>query len=269
MSGETRLSFLGGGVMAEAIVNGVLSQKVIESNRITIGDPVAARLEYMAAQYGIHTTIDNLNAMNDADLIVIAVKPQQLGNLMGELSTNVKDSQIIISIVAGASLKTLQEGLQHSAIVRVMPNTPAQIGEGAIVWTAAPSVTKSDLLVVEKIIKTLGVDIYVYEEKYLDMATALSASGPAYVYLFLESLIDAGVSMGLTREISQQLAVQTIIGSASLARNTNLHPAILRNNVTSPGGTTAAALQVMDQRGFRGVIMDAVWSAYKKALQLG
>jgi pyrroline-5-carboxylate reductase len=269
MSGDTRLAFLGGGVMAEAIVNGVLSREVIKPDRITIGDPVDARLEYMASKYGVSVTSDNLRAIGDVDLIVVAVKPQHLGDLMSSLVTHVKKSQVIISIVAGASIETIQKGLQHLDVIRVMPNTPAQIGEGSVVWTSAPSVATKNLLIVERIVKTLGDGIYVYEEKYLDMATALSASGPAYVYLFLESLIDAGVSLGLSREISHRLAIQTIIGSASLAKNTNEHPAILRNNVTSPGGTTAAALQVMEQRGFKGIIIDAVWAAYKKALILG
>ena len=182
------------------------------------------RREYLSGRYGTRAVTDNHSAIDGADIVVIAVKPQQLSEVLEELSGNLNESQSLLSIVAGASMQSVAEGANHAAVIRVMPNTPAQVGQGMTVWTASPEVPESHREAAGEIFDSLGIATYVAEEKYLDMATALSASGPAYVFLFLESLIDAGVYMGLPREMAQTLALQTIEGSAALARESGEAP---------------------------------------------
>jgi pyrroline-5-carboxylate reductase len=209
-----------------------------------------------------------VSAIERADLIIVAVKPQQIEDVCKHLNGHIGPDQTILSIAAGINIDRIQKLLGHYNIIRVMPNTPAQIGQGMSVWTNTNGVSQSNVAFAKKIIKSLGEELYVAEEKYLDIATALSASGPAYVFLFLESLIDAGVYLGLTREVANKLAIQTVLGSATLARDDNKHIAELRNMVTSPGGTTAEALLTLETGGFRSVVIDAVISAYKKSLAL-
>ena len=268
-SGSLNLAFIGGGTMAEAIIAGVLGRGVAEAGSIVVGEPVLRRREYLSGRYGTRTVVDNHSAIEGADIVVIAVKPQQLAEVLEELSGSLNASQSILSIVAGASVQSISEGANHAAVIRVMPNTPAQVGQGMTVWTASPEVPEAHREAAGEIFDSLGTATYVAEEKYLDMATALSASGPAYVFLFLESLIDAGVYMGLPREMAQTLALQTIEGSAALARESGRHPADLRNMVTSPGGTTAEALLALEDAGFRAAVMNAVIAAHEKALELG
>jgi len=179
------------------------------------------------------------------------------------------ERQIVVSIVAGASISQLASALDHGAVVRVMPNAPAQIGEGVSVWTASPKVPEEARATIRSLLQGLGVEIEVADERYLDMATALSASGPAYVFLFLEAFIDAGVSVGFDRPTASALAMETIRGSILFAKESGAHPAELRAMVTSPGGTTAAALLELEGGRFRAVIADAVWAAYERARSLG
>jgi pyrroline-5-carboxylate reductase len=266
---DISLSFVGGGIMAEAILSAILDGKLASSSNITVGEPNAPRREYIGGRYSVKTTADNLEAIKGANIVVLAVKPQQLGEVLDGLSGHVDASQAVLSIVAGATLDSISEGLDHPAILRVMPNTPAQVGEGMSVWTAAPEVSAQQREATQQILKSLGEEIYVSDERYLDMATALSASGPAYVFLFMEALIDAGVYLGLTRDMAQTLAIQTILGSATLAKRSGKHPAELRNMVTSPGGTTAEALLSMEENGLRGIIINAVIAAHEKAITLG
>jgi pyrroline-5-carboxylate reductase len=175
----------------------------------------------------------------------------------------------VLSIVAGASLQSLCEGLNHPAVVRSMPNTPAQIGEGITVWTTSPAVSSQQAEIARQILCAMGQEIFVEEENYLDMATALSGSGPAYVFLFMEALIDAGVHMGFPRRTAEQLVTETILGSVSYYQKYGIHPAQLRNEVTSPGGTSAAALYYLEKAGFRTAISRAVWAAYERSQELG
>jgi pyrroline-5-carboxylate reductase len=176
---------------------------------------------------------------------------------------------VLLSIVAGVKIITLQAGLSHQAIARSMPNMLCQIGEGMTVWTATSEVTTAQKGMVQQILGTLGKEIYVVDEKFLDMATAVSGSGPAYFFLVIESLIDAAVHVGLSREIAAELVMQTALGSAMIMQRTGKHPAELRNMVTSPGGTTAEALLKLEQSGLRGLMMQAVIAAYEKAKKLG
>ena len=269
MAKELNIAFIGGGIMAEAILAGVLGNGLAASSAIAVGDPVSQRREYLNSRHGVKVTSDNLEAIEGAQMVVLAVKPQQLDDVMAELQGKLAPSQAVLSIVAGAALDTISTGLDHLAVIRVMPNTPAQVGQGMSVWTAAPEVSSGHTDVTREILKTLGQEIYVSEEKYLDMATALSASGPAYVFLFLEALIDAGVYLGLPRDMAQTLSLQTILGSAMLAKESGKHPAELRNMVTSPGGTTAEALLALEEEGFRGIVINAVIAAHEKAITLG
>ena len=269
MTDELTLAFIGGGTMAEAILSGVLDKGLATPDAICVGEPVSGRRDYLSELYGVNTTSDNIHAVETADLVVLAVKPQQLRDVLGELRGRLIKSQAALSIVAGASIKSISRGLDHQAVIRVMPNTPAQVGEGMSVWTASPEVTTHHEEAARTILRSLGEELYVSEEKYLDMATALSASGPAYVFLFLESLIDAGVYLGLSRDMAQTLALQTVLGSAALAKSSGRHPAELRNMVTSPGGTTAEALLSMEDDGLRSAIINGVIAAHEKAAALG
>jgi pyrroline-5-carboxylate reductase len=264
-----KVAFIGGGKMAEAILHGVLSGKLADTKDISVGEPVAERREYLTTQFGINTDADNLKIVRQADLIVFAVKPQDLVSVMGQLNGQLDSTQAAVSIVAGAKMDTLSNGLGHQSVVRVMPNTPAQIGAGMTLWTCSDGVDNAMREMTKSVLGTIGEEIYVSDEKYMDMATALSASGPAYVFLFIEALIDAGVYVGMPRDMARTLALQTVFGSTKLVIDTGLHPAQLKDMVVSPGGTTAEALRVLEDEGVPAAIVSAVDAAYKKSVQLG
>ena len=210
-----------------------------------------------------------LDMATAADLVVLSVKPQDLPVVFAQLKPNLVPAQAALSIVAGAKMDTLTKGLDHSAIIRVMPNTPAQIGCGMTMWTCSQAVSQDLRELTKSVLGTVGEEIYVDDEKYLDMATALSASGPAYVFLFIEALIDAGVYVGLPRDTARTLALQTVYGSTKLVMETGLHPGQLKDMVVSPGGTTAEGLQVLEKGGVPGIIVEAVEAAFRKSVRLG
>ena len=264
-----KMAFIGGGKMAEAILHGVLSAKLAAPDDISVGEPVAERREYLADRFGIRTNADNLGTAHQADLVVFSVKPQDLGPVLGQMNGYLNSTQAALSIVAGAKMETLSAGLGHQSVVRVMPNTPAQVGAGMTLWTCSESVGSSLREMTKSVLGTIGQEIYVSDEKYMDMATALSASGPAYVFLFIEALIDAGVYLGMPRDMSRTLALQTVFGSTKLVMDTGLHPAELKDMVVSPGGTTAEALRVLENEGVPAAILSAVDAAYRKSVQLG
>lgn len=264
-----RVSFIGGGVMAEAILAGILDASLAAPADVSIGEPLELRRAHLRAEYGIAAVESNAEALAGAEMVVLAVKPQGLAGVMADIRDDLEEDQTVLSIIAGARMDTLVSGLGHSSVVRVMPNTPAQIGAGMTVWTATEDVPVESVEVSREILRTLGEEIYVSDEKYLDMATAVSASGPAYVFLFIEAMIDAGVYLGMPRDTSRKLVLQTVIGSARLVDESGRHPADLKDMVTSPGGTTAEALIAFEQGGFRGVVMDAVSAAYEKSKALG
>jgi len=253
--------------MGEAMVRCLLSRKLIAPRDITVSDVSQLRRELLSREYGVNTLADNREAIESADLIILAVKPQDLAQAMEEIK-NPAPQQVVLSVVAGTSLSTLCRGLNHPYIVRAMPNMPAQVGEGMIVWTATVEVGQKQKEIAQSILGALGEEIYVDGERYLDMATALSGSGPAYVFLFIEAFIDAGVYIGLPRNIAEKLAVQTIIGSTHMVQKTGKHPAELRSMVTSPGGTTAEALLRLEKGSFRSLLLEAVAAAYDKAKHL-
>ena len=220
-------------------------------------------------QYGIVPFTDNLQAIKNADVVILSVKPQRIESVYSNLKGNIPSSAVVLSIVAGASISTISNGLAHTAVIRAMPNTPAQIGEGITVWVASPSVREDQIDLARSILTALGQEIFADEEEYLDMATALSGTGPAYVFLFMEAMIDAGVHLGFPRRISEQLVAQTLRGSVDFFLGAKAHPAHLRNQVTSPGGTSAEALYYLEKAGFRTAISRAVWAAYEKSKALG
>ena len=264
-----RISFVGGGVMAEALVGGILEARLATSEEISIGEPVESRRTYLETQYGLKTHAVNSDTLDGADMAVLAVKPQNLPAVMSDLSDGVSGDLAVVSIVAGAKMGTLVRGLGHPAVIRVMPNTPAQIGAGMSVWTAAPDVSEAKIDATRQILQTLGEEIYVTDEKLIDMATALSASGPAYVFLFIESLIDAGVYLGMPRDMARKLVLQTVSGSTKLVKESGRHPAELKDMVTSPAGTTIEALLALEKGGFRASVLQAVIAAHERSEALG
>jgi pyrroline-5-carboxylate reductase len=264
-----RIAFIGCGVMGEAIASALLRAEVVGVHQLTGGEPNPRRRSEIQARLGLALTADNRQAIQGADLVVLAVKPQSLGEVTRDLAGYLAPEQVVLSIVAGATIERLSHGFQHSAIVRSMPNTPAQIGYGATVWYPAPAVDERGQRLVEAVLETLGLAIRVDSEDALDMATALSGTGPAYVFLIMEALIDAGVHLGFSRAIAEQLVQQTLLGSVVFAKESGRHPAELRNMVTTPGGTSAAALYEMERGGLRTVIARAVWAAYRRAQELG
>jgi pyrroline-5-carboxylate reductase len=264
-----RLAFIGGGTMAEAIIGGVLSAKLAHPEEISVGEPRAERSQYLSHHYGVLGSQDNLKAAQGAELVILSIKPQDLPVIFQQLKGHLGPEQVALSIIAGAKMSTLTQGLGHAPVIRVMPNTPAQIGHGMSLWTSSGEVDAARRELTQSILDTIGREIYVDDEKYLDMATALSASGPAYVFLFIEALIDAGVYVGLPREMARTLALQTVYGSTRLLMDTGKHPAELKDMVVSPGGTTAEALQVLERSGVPAAVVEAVSAAYRKSIALG
>ena len=263
------IGFIGGGTMAEAILGGMLDGGVAQAGDVMIGEPVPGRRDYLAERYNVAVSSHNGDVVRGSDLVVLAVKPQDLYKVYGDVGGSFTEDKSLLSIVAGTPMKALADGMQHPGIIRVMPNTPAQIGAGMTMWTCAASVSQSHRDTTSAILSTIGDEIYVDDEKYLDMATALSASGPAYVFLILEALIDAGVYVGLPRDVARRLALQTVKGSTQLVLQTGKHPAELKDMVTSPGGTTAEGLQALERAGVPAALVDAVNAAYLKSIRLG
>jgi pyrroline-5-carboxylate reductase len=265
---KKKIAFIGPGVMAEAMIAGLLRKKLAKPENIIAAGPREERLQELGKKYGIRTTTDNSAAAAQADVVVLSVKPQRLSEVMKGLK-GIRAEALVLSIVAGASMRKIGTGLKHKAVVRSMPNTPGQIGEGITVWACSREVTEEQQEMARGILGALGEEVFVEDESYLDMATALSGSGPAYVFLFTEALIDAGVHMGFPRRIAERLVLQTLKGSASFYEAAGRHPATLRNQVTSPGGTSAEALYYLEKAGFRTAISRAVWAAYQRSLELG
>ena len=264
-----KIAFVGAGVMGEAMIKGLLHQEILQPESITAADPRAEHLEALRERYGIRTTTDNAEAARGADALVLSVKPQVMGNVLPELRGQVDGIRLIVSIVAGVQIKSIADNLLNVRIVRSMPNTPGQIGQGVTVWTASPEVADAQRKQAEMLLGALGEQIYADDERFLDMATALSGSGPAYVYMFMEAMVDAGVHLGFARRDAEKLVTQTLLGSVLYAQQSGLHPAQLRNQVTSPGGTTAAALHEMEKGGLRTVLSEGVWAAYRRSIALG
>lgn len=266
---DARLAFVGAGVMAESMIAGLLARGMIEPERIVASHPREDRRQRLRERFGIEAVEGNRDAVTRGDVVLLTVKPQVLTGVMRQLHGRLEPRQVAVSVVAGAGIGTLSRGLGHDAIVRVMPNTPAQIGQGMSVWTSTPDVDERQRTWVKAALGALGEELWVEEEKYVDMATALSGTGPTYVFLMMEALIDAGVHMGFPRRIAEQIVLQTVSGSVAFARDSGKHMAELRNMVTSPGGTSAEAIYQMEKGGLRTVLSRAVYAAYQRTTSLG
>ena len=266
---ETKICFIGSGAMATAMIAGLSKKEMIDPSNVVASDPYPEQLEKLAIRYHLKTTQNNLEAIQDTDIIVLSIKPQNLAEVGAELQGNVRADSLILSIIAGAPISSISRKFHHYRVVRVMPNTPARVGQGMSVWTCTEEVTETQKRYARAILQALGEEIFVDHEDYMDMATALSGTGPAYVFMFMEAMIDAGVHMGFSRRVSEQLVYKTIEGSVAFARDSQRHTAELRNMVTSPGGTTADAIYQLDKGGFRTVLSKAIWAAYKKSRYLG
>ncbi|MBU2607768.1 MAG: pyrroline-5-carboxylate reductase [Chloroflexi bacterium] len=264
-----RISFIGGGSMAEAMLSALLDKAINAPQDITVSDISEARRQHLEQQYHVTVTGSNQQAAQAGEMVILAVKPQNLVEVITELNGKLQPSQLVMSIIAGARINTLCLGLDHNRVVRVMPNTPAQIGEGMSVWTTTAEVTGEQKKGVSAVLGAMGAEIYVDDEPYLDMVTAISGSGPAYVFLFVESLVDAALEIGLPPDIVDELVLQTLLGSGRLVQKSDKSPAELRRMVTSPGGTTAEALKKLEEGGFHDLIKEAVIAAYNRAQQLG
>ncbi len=264
-----KITLIGPGVMAEAIIAGLLRKNITLPENITACGPHPERVDELASRYGILPMTDNRAAVAHADVIILSIKPQRLVKVLAALEGAIPPTALVLSIIAGATLQTISDGLRHPAIVRSMPNTPAQIGEGITVWTASPAVSPEQRATARQVLGALGQEVFMEEESYLDMATALSGTGPAYVFLFMEAMIDAGVHLGFPRRIAEQLVTQTLAGSVAYSQKQTTHAAQLRNQVTSPGGTTAQALYYLEKAGFRTAVSRAIWAAYERSQELG
>jgi pyrroline-5-carboxylate reductase len=264
------ITVIGAGVMGEAIIAGLLKSGVTTPDSIFACDPRQERAPELLSRYNICLESDNIAAVKKANgAVILAIKPQQLRKVINGLHGQIPEEVLVLSIIAGGSISTISEGLGHASVVRAMPNTPAQIGEGVTVWFASPAVSPTQITLSRQILGALGTEILMDEERYLDMATALSGSGPAYTFLFLEALIDSGVHLGFPRHVARQLVLETVRGSANYYSRRQEHPALLRNEVTSPGGTSAEALYYLEKAGFRTAISRAIWAAYERSQELG
>ncbi len=272
-----RLAFIGCGVMAEAIITGLLRKQLVSPDQIVGSHPRAARREELHTKYGIQMLEQNKEAAQAAyptgpdtgSVLVLAVKPQRLHRVLEELKGSIHQDQLVVSIVAGAKIENIADELLHAAVVRTMPNTPAQIGEGVTAWTPSAAVNEKQENQVRAMLDALGKAVRVENEHQIDMATALSATGPTFIFLMMEALIDAGVHMGFSRHVAQELVHQMMLGSVLFARESHKHPAELRNMVTSPGGTSAEAIYQMEKGSLRTVLSKAVFAAYQRAESLG
>jgi pyrroline-5-carboxylate reductase len=266
-----KIAFIGGGNMGEAMLAALLDKGLSSPQDISVSDISQTRRRHLQQKYGVAVMADNREApiIIGAGVIVLAIKPQNLAQVMAELRGRIKPTQLVLSIIAGAKIATLCQGLKHNRVVRAMPNTPAQIGEGLTVWAATKEVTARQNKWAASILGAMGKEIHVEDEKYIDMATAVSGSGPAYFFLFVEALVEAAVNIGFSRKIARELVLETMLGSGHLIQKSGKEPAELRRMVTSPGGTTAEALLEFEKGKFSDLVKKAISAAYRKARILG
>ena len=263
-----KIGFIGCGKMGSALIQGVLAAKVSEPSDVVVFDRVAEPAEMLGTESGIRVAKNNREVVAASQVVLLCVKPEDALAALSGASQELK-GKLLISIVAGITIDSLQEAAgAECRVVRVMPNTAALVQKGASAYATGQGVTENDVAVVEQIFTSVGRAFHV-KEALLDAVTGLSGSGPAYVYLFIEALADGGVQMGLPRDLATKLAVQTVAGAAEIVSETMMHPALLREMVTSPGGTTIAGLAELERRGVRFAVMDAVRAATLRARELG
>jgi len=258
--------------MAEAMIAGLLrgqQGQLVRPDQVVASHPRAERREALEREYGIRTVAGNVEAVQDADVILLGIKPQMLEKVGREIGPHLRRGQLVLSVLAGATTTALTGFLGHDQVVRSMPNTPARLGKGMTVWYATPETTPEQRAQAAALLGALGVQLEVDDEKMVAMATAVSGTGPMYVFLFMEALIDAAVHLGFPRHIAHDLVIETVEGSTLFAKQSGMHPAELRNMVTSPGGTSAAALHELERGRLRTVLSEAVWAAFHRTVELG
>ncbi len=266
---DRTIATIGSGMMAEAMIGGLLRAEQIGPGRIVASHARPERRAHLEQTYGIRTVATNLEAITDADVILLAIKPQMLARVGREIGPLLRRGQLVLSVLAGATTTALIGYLGHDQVVRSMPNTPARLGRGMTVWYATPETTEEQRAQAKALLRALGVEIEVDDEKLVAMATAVSGTGPTYVFLVMEALIDAAVHLGFPRHVAHDLVIETLEGSTLFAKQSGMHPAELRNMVTSPGGTSAAALHELESGRLRTVLSEAVWAAYRRTVELG
>lgn len=263
------IGFVGGGQMAEAMIRGILVAGLTAPEKITVAEPNAARCDYLTGQYGVKCTEDAATLCQASDIVVLAIKPQLAATVLSQYHPFVGDRHLVLSIMAGVNLRTLAASFTAPVrLIRVMPNTPSLVLAGAAAFSPNQQATAGDREIATALFSAVGTCIEV-PEHLLDAVTGLSGSGPGYVFTFIEAMIDGGVLAGLPRPVAEQLVVQTVYGSAKLALETGEHPAVLKGKVTSPGGTTIAGLNVLENGAFRGLVMSAVETATDRSRELG
>ena len=266
---KQRISLIGGGKMGEALIKGILEAKIVNHEQITVSDMIPERLDYLKSTYGVKTTTSNIEATSTAEIVILAVKPQVMSKVLSELG-NIRGENILwISIAAGVTVETICSGLgKEPRVIRVMPNTPAQVRAGVIAIAAGEHVLPEDIGLAENIFGAVG-EVFLVNEALMDAVTGVSGSGPAYVCLLVEGLASGGVRAGLPVDMAYRIATQTFLGTAKMILETNKHPAQLRDEVTSPGGTTIAGLSVLEKKGIRGLLIETVEAATNRAKEMG
>ena len=263
------IATVGSGVMAEAMIAGLLRGELVEPRQVVASHPRGERRDHLSREYGIRVVADNTAALEDADVVLFAIKPQMLGRVGREIGPHLRRGQLVLSVIAGATTAALTATLGHDQVIRAMPNTPARLGKGMTVWYATPGTTADQRDQAATLLGALGAQLEVDDEKFVAMATAVSGTGPTYVFLVMEALIDAAVHLGFPRHVAHDLVIETLEGSTLFAKQSGMHPAELRNMVTSPGGTSAAALHELESGRLRTVLSEAVWAAFRRTIELG
>ncbi len=266
---KERIGFIGGGKMGEALVKGVLRAKLSSAGKIIVSDVDKKRCQMLEKETGIKTTQENKKVTSGSDIIILAIKPNVMGDILEELKGDITPKHLVVSIAAGIPLSFIESFLNKGCrAIRVMPNTPCLVGETAAGYALGKKATRNDGKLVGQILNAVGKS-FLLEEKYLDAVTGLSGSGPAFIYVVIEALADGGVKMGLPRDVATTLAAQTAFGAAKMVLESGTHIGQLRDSVTSPGGTTIEGLHALEKGGIRNALIDAVETATKKSKRLG
>ena len=269
MNISKNIGFIGGGRMGEALIKGILQANLVNADQILVMEPDNERRSLLSEQYGIAVYDQAESVWSNCGIVLLAVKPQIMGQVLAENKKMMRKDHLLISIAAGITISFLEQHTpKGSRIIRAMPNTPALVLEAASALSCGINASSNDMAHATSIFEAIG-KVVVVEEHLLDAVTGLSGSGPAYVFTFLEALIDAGLRVGLSRSVAETLVYQTVLGATKLAMNSGEHPAQLRAMVTSPGGTTIAGLHELESAGFNGIVMDAVEAATRRSLELG
>ena len=264
----TKLGMIGGGMMGEALLSRLVFENIFDACEILISDPIVDRQNFLADRYGVQVTGNNVQAAEASELLLLAIKPQIFSQVTQQILDSLNPSAVIVSILAGISLPQLEEAFPRQAVIRAMPNTPAQVGAGVTAIARGTHVSDNQFNLATKVLSAVGSVVEV-PESMMDAVTGLSGSGPGYVALVVEALADGGVASGLPRAIAMQLAIDTVLGTAKLLKESNLHPGELKDRVTSPGGTTIAGVAMLEERGLRSALIEAVKAATARSKELG